>query len=202
MFLQRLYLEHLKNIGYYGDWLYYHFADLYHLTLHPKTFSKGLTYLIDTDTQRLVALHKLWENLSPWLKKPSNISEWRRKYSPDPRDEKEDPTGKGACDEMDTYSSEFKTDRPLLEGKEKQTQRKMLHWFSHQNRYNNPQIIWDRLDIQKAIFEAKGSAKLVTVVATEVYRKLAEKQAKINRNYQSLYLNGRQALTMDLDKIE
>lgn len=35
MFLQRLYLEHLRNIGYYGEWLNYHFADLYYLTLHP-----------------------------------------------------------------------------------------------------------------------------------------------------------------------
>lgn len=144
----------------------------------------------------------MWENLSPWLKKPSNICEWRRKYKLDPGDEKEDPTGKSACDQMESYSFDFKTDRPLLEGKEKQTQRKMLYWFSQQKWYNKPQIIWERLDIQKAIFEAKGSSKLVTVVATEVYRKMAERQAKINKNYQSLQLNGRQALAMDLDKID
>lgn len=102
---------------------------------------------------------------------------------------------------QDYFGDKFKEIRPLLEGPDNYMRRKSLYWFSFYRRYDNPELVWERHDIQSAIVEAKGTNKLVTVVATEVYRKMAEKQEKISENFSKLQFHGRQALSMNLDQI-
>lgn len=42
VFLQRLYLEHLRHDNFNHDWVQHNFVDLYHLTLHPVRFDQSL----------------------------------------------------------------------------------------------------------------------------------------------------------------
>lgn len=164
-------------------------------------FSKALTYLIDLNTNRLIAFKEVYDQMSPRFKRPECISEWKRKYNIE--EEHRDSNCKSAVDKMDGYTTEFKPLRPLLEGSDKQALRRTFYWFvkDPERRYLDPELVWEALDIQKAILESKETTKLVTILTTGVYKKMADKQQKINENHGKLYANGRQALEMNLDQI-